>query len=62
MKVLRLPAVTAKTGRRKQAIYEDMAAGTFPRPIKLSAKAVGWLEHEIDAWIKERIAERDRAA
>ncbi|WP_310887981.1 helix-turn-helix transcriptional regulator [Burkholderia pseudomallei] len=29
---------------------------TFPKRIRLSAHSVGWLEHEIDAWIESRIA------
>jgi prophage regulatory protein len=34
-----------------------MDEGTFPKPIQLGGKrvSVGWLEHEIDAWIKEQI-------
>jgi predicted DNA-binding transcriptional regulator AlpA len=36
-----------------------MAKGTFPKPIKLEGKAVGWLEPEIIAWQKKRKAERD---
>ena len=32
---------------------------TFPKTIKLSEHASGWLESEIYAWLDERIAERD---
>ena len=32
---------------------------TFPRPIRLSARAIGWLESEIDVWIATR-AENNR--
>lgn len=34
-------------------------AGQFPRPMKLSRSRNAWLESEIDAWIKARVAERD---
>ena len=40
-------------------------AGKFPKRVKLSEgryAAAGWLESEIDAWIAERVAERDKAA
>lgn len=57
--ILRRGAVEAKTGLRRSAIYQGMAEGTFPRQLRLGAKAVGWLEHEIDAWIKDRISDRD---
>ena len=61
-KVLRRKAVEAKTGNSTSTIYEKMAAGEFPKPIKLGARAVGWLEDEIDGWIERRLAERDRKA
>jgi len=28
---------------------------TFPRQIRLGAGAVGWLEHEIQAWLENRV-------
>ena len=61
-KVLRRKAVEAKTGNSTSTMYEKMAAGEFPKPIKLGARAVGWLEDEIDEWIERRLAERDRKA
>jgi prophage regulatory protein len=33
--------------------------GAFPRPIALGEKRVGFIEAEIDQWLKDRIAERD---
>ena len=59
-RVLRRKAVEAKTGHSTSTIYEKMAAGVFPRPIKLGARAVGWLEEEIESYIERRIAERDQ--
>ena len=53
--VLRRPLVTTKTGLKRSAIYEQMAAGTFPKCIKLGPRAVGWLETEINDWIQSRI-------
>ena len=32
------------------------ADGSFPQPIRLGARAVGWIESEVDAWIREQIA------
>lgn len=60
--VLRLPDVIRVTGLRRSSIYERVAAGTFPRPIRLSNRAVGWLSNEVRAWVHERIAERDGVA
>jgi prophage regulatory protein len=36
-----------------------MERGTFPKPVSIGAQAVGWLAHEVDAWIADRIAARD---
>ena len=58
-RVLRRPEVEALTGKTRSGIYRDMTAGTFPRPIRLSPKAVGWLEEDVLAWKAARIAERD---
>ena len=58
-RLLRLPAVEAKTGLKHSAIYEGIKEGDFPRQVQLGPKAVAWLEAEIDAWIDRRIAKRD---
>ena len=57
--ILRRPAVEAKTGLSRSTIYQHMQNGTFPKPIRLGAKAVGWLESEVLDWIQARTAERD---
>ena len=36
--------------------------GGFPKRVALGANRHGWAEHEVDAWIRERIAERDATA
>ena len=58
-RVLRRPEVQRRTGLGRTAIYVLMAEGKFPPPIRLTAKAVGWLEAEVAAWIAARVAERD---
>ena len=55
--VLRRRAVQTITGLSRSTIYARMGAGTFPRPIRLGARSVGWLAEEIEEWIAERIAE-----
>ena len=59
-RILRRKAVEAKTGHSTSTIYEKMAAGEFPKPIRLGARAVGWIEEEIDQYLDRRIAERDQ--
>lgn len=53
--ILRLPVVKARTGLSRSTIYLRVNNGTFPRPINLGARAVGWLESEIDSWLAQRI-------
>ena len=58
--ILRLPEVENKTGRKRSSIYADISEGKFPAPINLGARAVGWLESEINQWIDEKISTRKR--
>jgi len=55
--ILRLPQVKARVGLGHTNIYNGIKAGTFPAPISLGARAVGWLSSDIDEWIEQRIAE-----
>jgi prophage regulatory protein len=59
LSVLRLPAVRAKTQLPTSTIYAMMAAGKFPKPIALSANTRGWIEAELDEFLRARIRERD---
>lgn len=55
-KILRRRRVEDRTGLPRSTIYDAIAAGTFPAPIRLGARSVGWLESEVEAWIAQRIA------
>lgn len=54
-KMLRLPAVKARTGLSRSTIYLRILKGTFPRPISLGGRAVGWIEAEVDDWLNRQI-------
>ena len=54
-RILRLPDVMARVGLRRASIYLHMSKGSFPKPINLGLRAVGWLESDIDGWIAARI-------
>ena len=54
MKVLRLPAVLERIGLSKSTLWRLINDGEFPEPIKLGPRATGWLEEEVEAWIKSR--------
>ena len=55
IEILRRPQVEARTGLSRSTIYQRIKDGTFPRPISLGMRAVGWLDSEITAWLAERI-------
>lgn len=57
VRFLRLPEVLVRTGLSRSTIYVRLAEGRFPRPVPLGSRAVGWIESEIEEWIRERIAE-----
>lgn len=52
--VLRLPQVKAKTGLGRSTIYSQQADGSFPPCIRLGARAIGWLESEVDVVLHAR--------
>ena len=47
------------TGLACSTIYLQMKNGTFPKPIKIGERAVGWRMSEVNAWLEQRIAERE---
>jgi prophage regulatory protein len=53
--ILRLPDVKRSTGLSRSTIYLRIAQGTFPKPVSLGGRAVGWLEAEIQEWLQRRI-------
>jgi prophage regulatory protein len=45
-----------RCGLGRSSIYAGVKAGTFPAPVRLSARAVGFLESSIDRWVAQRMA------
>lgn len=63
-RLLKRPEVREKTSLSDSELYRQIAAGAFPRPIRLTpnGRAVAWLESEVDAWIESRLADRGEVA
>jgi prophage regulatory protein len=59
LRILRGHEVEHLTGIGESARNRMEAADQFPRRVKITAKAVGWIEGEILAWVKGRMALRD---
>jgi prophage regulatory protein len=59
LSILRRKQVEKRTGLSRSTIYLRIQKGTFPRPINLGTRAVGWLENEIEAWLMECMKKRN---
>ena len=57
-RVLRLPQVISKSGLGRDSIYRGAREGWFPKPVKLTPRASGWFENELDEFLEKRAAER----
>lgn len=53
--LLRRPQVQQRTGLSRTTLYEYIKDGEFPAPVRLGARAVGWLESEVSEWIHARV-------
>lgn len=52
-RLLRLRDVMAQTGLGSSTIYRYMAAGTFPKQVKIGGYSARWLASEVDGWIEQ---------
>jgi len=60
VQILRLPQVCKATGLGRSMIYRLESERRFPCRVRIGARAVGWVEAEVQAWMAGRI-ERHRA-
>lgn len=58
-RIIRLPGVRARVSMSRSTIYQRVSEGTFPAPVNLGKRAVGWIETEVDSWLAAQI-ERSR--
>ena len=56
-KIIRISTVKAVTGLSRGTIYRLIKESDFPKQIKLSTQAAGWIESEVNDWLESRIAE-----
>ena len=53
--IIRLPQVKSRTGLSRSTIYLLIKSGHLKSPIALGARAVGWLDSDVDEFIAERV-------
>jgi len=52
---MRRKQVEARTGLSRSTIYQRVTDGTFPKPINIGPRAVGWVESEVTDWLNNQI-------
>jgi len=50
--IVRLIEVRGETGLSRSTIYNRMKAGTFPAPVRLGARSVGWRVADVEAFLE----------
>jgi len=50
MKLLRRKQVEEASGLSRSSIYQMMAEGRFPKPLKVGRRAVRWSEEDLKQW------------
>jgi prophage regulatory protein len=62
-RIIRKPALRERLGGCSDHHIDDLETREgFPRHIRIAGRSVGWLEHEVDAWIEARMRKRDQAS
>jgi prophage regulatory protein len=70
VRILRRKQVEARTGLSRSSIYAKLRRNpkrptdydpTFPTQVSVGAKAVGWIESELDAWLIAQINKSRKA-
>jgi len=54
-RLLRFPAVRARTGLSRSTIWRLERRGAFPRHRRISPNAVAWLEQDVSEWIQSKV-------
>lgn len=68
--ILRRSQVEARTGLSRSSIYARMNFNpkrpgdydpTFPKQVSVGARAVGWIEAEVDQWLTQQVDKSRKA-
>jgi len=52
-KLIRRHQLEANLGISRSTIYQMMASGEFPKPLRIGRRAVGWRVEDIEKWLEE---------
>ena len=51
-RIIRIKSVLQLTGLSRSTLYRKVAAGSFPKQIKIAERCAGWRQSAIDAWLR----------
>lgn len=52
--IMRIKEVLYKCAVSRATLYRLISEGNFPRQVRLSSRAIGFYEHEVNEWIESR--------
>ena len=53
-KVIRIAQVLGMTGLSRGTLYRFVGENSFPQPLQLGPRLLGWFEDEVEAWLEAR--------
>jgi prophage regulatory protein len=56
------PVVLSQIPFSTATMWREIAAGRFPKPVRIGARRIAFFQDEIDQWLVGRVAERDAKA
>ncbi|WP_267874684.1 helix-turn-helix transcriptional regulator [Massilia glaciei] len=51
IRFIRLKEVLLICGRSRTSVYEAIAKGEFPKPVKLQGRSSAWVKSEVEQWV-----------
>lgn len=59
VRFIKIAEVKRITSLSTSEIYRRLAAGQFPKQVRLGQKSVAWVEREVRAWVDVMLCGRD---
>lgn len=58
--LIRKKEVLRRTGFSNATLYNKLKDNDFCKPVKIGSRSIAFVEAEVDAWIDQRIQDRDQ--
>ncbi|WP_072000417.1 helix-turn-helix transcriptional regulator [Kosakonia radicincitans] len=54
LRLIKIKEVQLRCAISRASVYRLISEGKFPRQVRLSSRAIGFYEHEVNEWIESR--------